>query len=397
MCWSTYPSSTCLRVMGCVRVRSRGPGTPGRRGLGPRPMDAREKTPYRYATAPGPVIGAALQAGSTSTETWLVAVVAEVDIDSGLVTADTVYVKNMTAVDGEWQSCGTYTYPASDEEENPDGVIKTGVPAHVFFDRDGKKAQSCKTAKVVFDSGGGSTTSNYPWVRVEYVVDAPDGSATFTEFPVDGTYEVEFTGGRTTDFLGLAADYRASDGSLVIAGINAFDELTEESFCSSTTVLKHRLRTNLGLDMEILNYFFFYSVPPNEQGSCTGAPDGYDLRVTVKQIHYLDLRNDVIVYLDATVTGGLESYVASGQMVILNYASSDVSSSTTIPNAISTDYGTEIRLSDGPADLGNSFAANSAGRAIAAASVNTDSGPVEANVMLPPGNLNSLGGGPVGR
>lgn len=92
------------------------------------------------ATAPGPVVGAAIQRHPTTGEEVLIAVVAEVD-GEGKVVADQVYTLPLRE-GAQWSLSGTF---ADYSTTTPDLPLQTTHPAHYFFNASGTQAVSVKT------------------------------------------------------------------------------------------------------------------------------------------------------------------------------------------------------------------------------------------------------------
>lgn len=128
------------------------------------PVPALDLTPEIFsggrllATAPGPVLGAALQQHPLTGVPVLIAVVATVTVSEGgqaYVGAETLYVLPLEEP-SEWRSLASWTYPP----ENAEGVWRGFWPAHYFFNASGTQAVSVK-----------SGTWWWVWPRYDYRLD----------------------------------------------------------------------------------------------------------------------------------------------------------------------------------------------------------------------------------
>jgi hypothetical protein len=385
------------------------------------------------ATAPGPVIGAAVQTRVSPPADFLVVVVAEVS-EFGRVTMDTVYsapLENPMA----WTWVGSFdSYSADEQDTLP---YRTKYPAHYFFNASGTQAVSVKrTASAEVSSVSGQN----PWRLVTLDVTAGIG-ASFTLASVES---LDTTGSDTTlRFTAhtIAADYQGD--SLIRLHLDVEEHYAQSStredqglFQSRTTETMEStqvwtLQTSTDWDWKIIDV----SRSSLDIMQVTGYElIGYQLNEshaaeTIRGVEYLDLRfaPPIVAYeeaktsFDAVFEGGQDAmyvwhttqdFEAVEQTEKLAWRVADTVHIVTGPVDIPPD-GARLFTLPRPLDRLQSWGPNIedvvpdgeeigtfavGGISAALQIVGAHKNPrIERNFMYPPGDLGIFGGGPVGR
>jgi hypothetical protein len=267
------------------------------------------------ATAPGPVVGAAIQVNSTTQERMLIAVVATVD-SSGGVSADNVYALSLTTP-GSWRLIGTFAMSGG-----IDLPFASSFPPHYYFNESGTQAVTVKwivrdqnsvrwnsfyaNRKVVLDLNATNSASFSLGVPEPQVLIRNSGSLPGCwPYPCNVSAEInhyeETTNSIAADYIGdrlITLQYYERD-VWTKAEQNQYLSTNDGYSGSSTETVRNRavLRTSEGWEWEVwynnfdyvFNYLFTLYEPIGNNQLDRGSTNSTRDR-TLRTIHYLDLR-----------------------------------------------------------------------------------------------------------